>query len=419
MAERKQIRRGFKNLINPLSDTVTEEDTRRPIEHGNIILEASIWQSFLRLEMATHLPDHFKCPISLEIMSDPVILSSGHTFDRSSIQRWLDAGHRTCPITRLPLPHHPSLIPNHALRSLISNFTLLSPLHQNISQPETLISTLTSPSSSSDSKIDALTHLTRLSKRDSSFRRRLADSGAVPAVLDAVDDPLLQETALPLLLNLTLDDDSKVGLVAEGVVARVVAVLLRGASPDCRAVAATIITSLAVVEVNKATIGAFPAAIGALVAILRDGKGRERKEAATALYALCSFPDNRRRAVECGAVPILLRNVDCGLERGVEVIGVLAKCKEGREEMEGCDGCVKILCRVLRNGSSRGVQYALFALTSLCLYSHQMALVAMEEGALEASVGLIEDGNEKVRKNASNLIRVLRGNNNNNHHRVR
>ncbi|KAL9329256.1 hypothetical protein ACSQ67_004259 [Phaseolus vulgaris] len=367
--------------------------------------------------MATHhLPDHFKCPISLEIMSDPVILSSGHTFDRSSIQRWLDAGYRTCPITKLPLPDQPSLIPNHALRSLISNYTLLPPLHQTISQPQTLISTLTSPSSSSDSKIDSLRHLTRLSKRDCAFRRHLADSAAVPAVLAAVVDPALQEKALLLLLNLTLDDDSKVGLVAEGVVARLVAVLLN-APPDCRAVAATIVTSLSVVEVNRATIGAFPAAIAALVAILRDGKGRERKEAATALYALCSFPDNRRRAVNCGAVPILLRNVEIGLERCVEVIGVLAKCKEGREQMEGYNGCVQILARVLRNGSSRGVQYALFALTSLCLYSQRMVLLAQEEGVLEASIVFVEDDNEKVRRNACNLIRALRGNNSN-HDRV-
>jgi hypothetical protein len=116
--------------------------------------------------------------------------------------------------------------------------------------------------------------------------------------------------------------------------------------------AATIITSLAVVEVNKATVGAFPGAIEALVPILRDGKGRERKEAATALYALCCFCDNRKRAVDCGVVPILLRSVECGLERGVEVIGLLVKCKEGREQLESYGGCVKILVYVLRNGSS-------------------------------------------------------------------
>ncbi|KAL2343924.1 hypothetical protein Fmac_005209 [Flemingia macrophylla] len=369
--------------------------------------------------MASSLPEHFKCPISLEIMSDPVILSSGHTFDRSSIQRWLDAGHRTCPITKLPLPDHPSLIPNHALRSLISSYTLLSPLHHHpISQPETLISTLASPQASLDSKIDSLRHLTRLSKRDSALRRRLADSAAVPALLAALDHPILRDRALPLLLNLSLDDDSKVGLVAEGLVARVVAVLLlASASPDSRAVAATIVTSLAVLDVNKATIGAFPAAIAALVAVLRDGKGRERKEAATALYALCSFPDNRRRAVDCGAVPVLLRSVEIGLERGVEVVGVLAKCKEGREQMECYENCVQILARVLRNGSSRGVQYALLALTSLCFYSQQMVLVALEEGVLEASLAFVEDDSEKVRRNACNLVRVLRGSNN--HDRVR
>ncbi|KAJ1434831.1 Zinc finger, RING/FYVE/PHD-type [Sesbania bispinosa] len=363
--------------------------------------------------MAGQLPEHFKCPISLEIMSDPVILQSGHTFDRSSIQRWLDAGHRTCPITKLPLPEHASLIPNHALRSLISNFAPISPLlhHPPPPQPETLIYTLTSPSSSSHSKFDSLRQLTQLANTDSLFRRRLTDSAVVPALLSCVDsvDDSLREKALSLLLNLSLDDDNKVGLVAEGVVGRVVAVLTAGPS-DCRAVAATLLTSLAVVEVNKATIGAYPHAIEALVSLVRDGKGREKKEAATALYAICSFPDNRRRAVECGAVPVLLRSADSGLERSVEVLGVLAKCKEGREQMERFRWCVQILARVLINGTSRGVQYALLALNNLCCNSEATVLEAVKAGILEICLGLLHDDNEKVRRNSSCLIQVLRGN---------
>ncbi|KOM53874.1 hypothetical protein LR48_Vigan09g253300 [Vigna angularis] len=77
---------------------------------------------------------------------------------------------------------------------------------------------------------------------------------------------------------------------------------------------------------------------------------------ATALFALCSFPGNRSRAVECGAVSALLRSADSGLERSVEIIGVLAKCKEGREQMVRFGECVQILAGVLRNGSSRGVR---------------------------------------------------------------
>ncbi|XP_059623716.1 U-box domain-containing protein 8 [Cornus florida] len=361
--------------------------------------------------MATQFPDDFKCPISLEIMSDPVILSSGHTFDRSSIQRWLDAGHRTCPITKLPLSEHPSLIPNHALRSLISNYTLVSlPKPQPQPEPQTLISTLTYPSSPIDSKICSLDQLTRLCKRDSALRRRLTESGAVSAVLNCVDsdDPILQEKALSFLLNLSLDDDNKVGLVAEGAIGRIVAAL-HGGSPDCRAVAATMLTSLAVVEVNKATIGAYPYAIRALVSLLRDGNGREKKEAATALYAICSFPDNRRRAVDCGAVPILIEIADMGLERAVEVLGLLAKCKDGRQEMVKLNDCIRILVHVLKNGSSRGVQYALLTLNSLCCYSEAMCLEALQEGIFEICLGLLEDDNEKIRKNAAILFQVIRG----------
>lgn len=379
--------------------------------------------------MATQFPDDFKCPISLEIMSDPVILSSGHTFDRASIQRWLDAGHRTCPITNLPLPDHPSLIPNHALRSLISNYALVSSpklqlYHhrhgcrrqqeesQQQQQPQDLISTLTSPSSTIDSKLHSLDRLTGLSKRDSALRSKLTESGAAAAVLKCVgsDDPSLQEKALSLLLNLSLDDDNKVGLVAEGAIGRIVGALL-GGSPNCRAVAATVLTSLAVVEVNKATIGAYPYAIGALVSLLRDGKGRERKEAATALYAICSFPDNRRRAVQSGAVPILMRIADSGLDRAVEVLGLLAKCKEGKEEMERFSGCARILVRVLKNGSARGVQHSLLTLNSLCCCSDEICQEARKEGVLEICLGLLDDDNEKIRRNASNLIQVLGGNN--------
>nr|GMD91821.1 U-box domain-containing protein 8 [Ipomoea batatas] len=364
--------------------------------------------------MATNqFPDDFRCPISLEIMSDPVILSSGHTFDRSSIQRWLDSGHRTCPITNLPISDPPCLIPNHALRSLISNYTLVSlPVPWPCpADPQALIQTLISKSAPVDSKLSSLDQLSKLCKRDSAIRRRLSESGAVSAVLNCVDadgDSGLQEKALHLLLNLSLDDDNKVGLVAEGVVGKVVAALRVG-SGDSRAVAATVLTSLTVVEVNKATIGAYPDAIPGLVWLLWYGNARERKEAATALYTLCSFPDNRLRAVENHAVPILIQNSNSGLERAVEVLGLLAKCKEGRQEMMKYGGFLDTLVEFLKIGSSRGVQYALLTINMLCTFSEHMCIEAIRKGVFEICVQLLEDENEKVRRNANTLIQVLQG----------
>lgn len=364
---------------------------------------------------STQFPDDFRCPISLEIMSDPVILSSGHTFDRSSIQRWVDSGHRTCPITNLPISDPVSLIPNHALRSLISNYTLVSfPKPLAYPDPQSLIQTLIASSSSSnlDSKLNSLDQLSKLSKRDLAIRRKLTESGAVSALLNCVnsddDSGGLQEKALHLLLNLSLDDDNKVGLVAEGVVGKVVSSLRRGAG-DSRAVAATVLTSLAVVEVNKATIGAYPDAIQGLISLLWGGSGRERKEAATALYTLCSFPDNRVRAVENQAVPVLIKNANSGLERSVEVLGLLAKCREGRQEMIKYCGLLDVLIKFLKNGSSRAVQYALLTISFLCSYNERMRVLAVREGVFEISVRLLEDDNEKVRRNANSLIQVLQG----------
>lgn len=366
--------------------------------------------------MTSQIPNDFKCPISLEIMNDPVILSSGHTFDRSSIQRWIDAGNRTCPITKLPLPENPSLIPNYVLRSLISTYASVGPNSQTLDRLDykALVSLLASAAATVDLKVEALVQLGKMSKRDDVFRRRLMESGVVAAVLKCVEsgDLRLQEKGLCLLLNLSLDDDNKVGLVAEGAIGRVVAALrLRGGgSSDGRALAATVLTSLAVVEVNKATIGAYPNAIGGLVMLLCEGKLREKKEAATALYALCSYPGNRKRAVECGAVRMLLRMADLGLERAVEVLGLLAKCKEGREEMIKFNGCVDILLRVLKMGSPRGMQYALLTLHSLCCFNKRICADLIEQGIVDYCYGLVDDENEKIRRNADALIQILQGN---------
>ncbi|CAN8325482.1 unnamed protein product [Cochlearia groenlandica] len=364
--------------------------------------------------MAFELPNDFKCPISLEIMSDPVIIESGHTFDRVSIQRWFDSGHRTCPITKLPLSESPFLVPNHALRSLISNFSTVPRHHRQDQQDQShalIISTLVSRSSSRDSRLESLTRLVRLTKQDASIRRRIADSGAVRAALDCVDscDEVLVEKSLSLLLNLSLEDDNKVGLVADGVIKRVVSVLRVG-SPGCRAVAATLLTSLAVVEVNKATIGSYPDAISALVSLLRHGSDRERKESATALYALCSFPDNRKRVVDCGSVAILVEAADSGLERAVEVLGLLVKCRGGREEMSKVCGFVEVLVRVLRNGGLKGIQYSLFILNCLCCCSREIVEKVKREGVVEICFGFEDSESEKIRRNATNLVHTLLGN---------
>ncbi|CAM8957107.1 unnamed protein product [Rhodiola kirilowii] len=38
------------------------------------------------------IPSHFRCPISLDLMKDPVTLSTGISYDRESIETWIENG---------------------------------------------------------------------------------------------------------------------------------------------------------------------------------------------------------------------------------------------------------------------------------------------------------------------------------------
>ncbi|KAL2535860.1 U-box domain-containing protein 3 [Forsythia ovata] len=67
------------------------------------------------------IPSYFRCPLSLELMLDPVIVASGQTYERASIQKWLDQGLTTCPKTGQKLAHS-NLIPNHTVKALVANW---------------------------------------------------------------------------------------------------------------------------------------------------------------------------------------------------------------------------------------------------------------------------------------------------------
>lgn len=68
--------------------------------------------------LAPQAPSSFYCPVSMELMSDPVMVATGHTYDRVCIEKWLAQGNRTCPVTGMRL-RHLELIPNYALRTAI------------------------------------------------------------------------------------------------------------------------------------------------------------------------------------------------------------------------------------------------------------------------------------------------------------
>ncbi|KAL4557203.1 hypothetical protein LXL04_035375 [Taraxacum kok-saghyz] len=63
----------------------------------------------------------FYCPITGDVMEDPVETPSGHSFERCAIEKWLAEGNNSCPITKKPLKAS-ALRTNKTLRQSIEEW---------------------------------------------------------------------------------------------------------------------------------------------------------------------------------------------------------------------------------------------------------------------------------------------------------
>ena len=96
-------------LVAPPDEAATGSDAADPAADG--------------VESSSRL--YCVCPISHEIMRDPVICCDGHSYDRVNIERWLES-HDTSPLTNAQLSSK-ALIPNHQLRAICEHELALAP----------------------------------------------------------------------------------------------------------------------------------------------------------------------------------------------------------------------------------------------------------------------------------------------------
>ncbi|EOD39898.1 hypothetical protein EMIHUDRAFT_260352, partial [Emiliania huxleyi CCMP1516] len=90
-----------------------EEERRAPDEKVSSSLAAERPPSVEEEEP----PDDFICPITTELMIDPVMAADGHAYERTAMERWL-ATKSTSPMTGEALEHI-CLFPSHILRRMI------------------------------------------------------------------------------------------------------------------------------------------------------------------------------------------------------------------------------------------------------------------------------------------------------------
>jgi serine/threonine protein kinase len=92
----------------------------------DILEEIYLYETKKLKDQARVVPDGFLCPITQDVMRDPVMLIDGHSYERKAIVDWLKRSNRS-PLTNEELPMMskdatmPLMVDNYALKSAIAN----------------------------------------------------------------------------------------------------------------------------------------------------------------------------------------------------------------------------------------------------------------------------------------------------------
>ncbi|CAG7869960.1 unnamed protein product [Brassica rapa] len=369
------------------------------------------------------IPDDFRCPISLEMMRDPVIVSTGQTYERTCIDKWIEAGHSTCPKTQQALTST-TLTPNYVLRSLIAQWCEandIEPPKPPSSFRPSKVSSFSSPAEANkiedlmwrlaygnpEDQRSAAGEIRLLAKRNADNRVAIAEAGAIPLLVGllATPDSRIQEHSVTALLNLSICENNKGAIVSAGAIPGIVQVLKKG-SMEARENAAATLFSLSVIDENKVTIGAL-GAIPPLVVLLNEGTHRGKKDAATALFNLCIYQGNKGKAIRAGVIPTLTRLLTepgSGMvDEALAILAILASHPEGKSIIGSLDA-VPSLVEFIRTGSPRNRENAAAVLVHLSSNDPQHLLEAQKLGLMGPLIDLAGNGTDRGKRKAAQLL---------------
>ncbi|KAK1296707.1 U-box domain-containing protein 19 [Acorus calamus] len=371
--------------------------------------------------------EDLRCPISLELMLDPVTISTGQTYDRASIKRWMRAGNLTCPVTGERLAST-DFVPNLALKNLIRQFYPKSFKPDPNPNPNPIRSRAASEAMRMTARHIAskLAHGTGRRERDKAAyeARSLMKSSAYNS------DSLIKAGSVPPLLNLLSDENAIAAVMhlSKQAKGRTAIFECGGLDPIIRSLndnpthhAAAIVFYMSSVEEYRKYIGETEGAITGLVELVRRGSARARRNAVAALFGLIYFEGNRERVIATGGVEALiavLRASDVGEDRIVNdtlaVLVRLAERAEGAEEMRRVASAgavvVKVMCRASTSRCAK--ECCVTVLVAMCDNGGAKKVVGelVKMPSLTGALyGILTDGTARASKKARLLLGILHG----------
>lgn len=422
---KKELQRLVKAIVEDSSNE--ENEFREYVDRATQTLQdlkelKSNPSSFINLD---NCPQEFYCPLSKEIMRDPVIISTGKTYDRTSIQKWLKAGNRTCPKTQQVLSHT-ILTPNHLVQDMITKWCknrgvrfpgpLQYPDENGLTESDQnhFLSLLKKLSSSNITETkEAAKTLRSLTKKNPSFRAFFGENtDSIPQLLAPLSGiktethPDLQEDLITTLLNISIHDSNK-KLVAETPMAipTLLDALILG-TIETRSNAAATLFTLSALDSNKSVIGKA-GALKPLIDLLEEGHALAIKDAASAIFNLCIVHENKSRAVRDGAITVLLNKINekVQVDELLAILAMLSSNQRAVEEM--CDlGAVSCLFSLIRETTcARNKENCIAILYTICFSDRTKWKEMREEESVYGTLSqLAENGNSRAKRKANGIL---------------
>ncbi|XP_058081120.1 U-box domain-containing protein 30-like [Magnolia sinica] len=364
------------------------------------------------------VPSVFICPISLEPMQDPVTLCTGQTYEKSNILKWFSLGHLTCPTTMQEL-WDDSITPNKTLYHLIyswfsQRYVQMKKRSEDV-QGRVIELLETLKKVKGQARIQALKELQQVVVAHASAKKTVVDQGGV-ALISSLLGPFTSHAVgsevIGILVNLTLDSESKTNLMQPVKISLLVDMLNEG-TVETKINCTRLIEMLMEEEDFRSDI---VSSLSLLVGLLRLVKDRRHPNGTSAgltlLRMICSFKQVRNSVVSIGAVSQLVEllpilNSDC-LESALFILDGLSTLPEGRAALKDCPHTIPNIVRLLMRVSESCTQYALSILWAVCkLAPEECASLAVEAGLAAKLLLVIQSGcNPVLKQRSAELLKL-------------
>ncbi|KAK2656784.1 hypothetical protein Ddye_009836 [Dipteronia dyeriana] len=364
------------------------------------------------------IPSVFICPISLEPMQDPVTLCTGQTYERSNILKWFNLGHYTCPTTMQEL-WDDSVTPNKTLYHLIyawfyQKYLLMKKRSEDVQgRASELLETLKKVKG--QARVQALKELQQVVATHATARKMVVDQGGV-AVISLLLGPFTSHAVgsevIGILVNLTLDSESKINLMQPAKISLMVDILNEG-SIETKINCTRLIEKLMEEKDFRSEI---VSSHSLLVGLMRLVKHKRHSNGIlpglSLLRSICLHKQVRNLIVSIGAVPQLVEllpslDPDC-LELALFILDALSSLPEGRLALKDCANTIPNTVRLLMRVSESCTQYALSILWSVCkLAPDECSSVAVDAGLAAKLLLVIQSGcNPVLKQRSAELLKL-------------